>query len=657
MNNLNFSGATKITNEGIKKHFKNFEPIKAILELVWNGFDANAKNIRIDLSFNELNGVDTITILDDGEGIDVKNIHDNFERFNDSSKKNDDDKHGSHGRGRLSFHKLSNKATWYTKRENYNASIIIESGTIKNFDVKNLSSNEQHHSLTSFKSGTCVELVGVNDSGLPENKNFHARLEQEFGWFLALNSDCTILLNDEPVAIPSHDIHKTKFSIDHHNFIVKIIRWDSKPTSEKSYNYLVNSKNKTVQKELSRFNNKVTFHSSAFVFSKWIDNYDPDIMGLDPNYHETKRILKLIMDNLLSLQTEIYNDFLRKYVDEEIEKYDSEGYFITYQNADKNYAEWRKNNTKSVVKEIYIADPTIFNRLKPKQAKILIRLLDRVLVSNNNSLFDVLDGILDLADDSLNQLAKQLQKTTIENIVYTIDILQKRQEAVGKLREIMDNRFSEILETPDLQKIIENNTWLFGPQYTTLGAEEDSFTSIAKKLRNSIKEIDYVTEEDIAQGTTISGVNRQVDLFLARKVPSYDSDGKTFFKCVIIEIKRPGISLNKKHLQQLDDYAEIISKHPAFTSEKMLFELILVGRKISRDDYFITKRIEDLKDQGEKGLVSKGKIKCFVKNWFTIFDEFDLSNDYLLNTLNSKLIELSQEKTDDIVKELQTECA
>src|SRR5690606_22754144 len=146
--------------------------------------------------------------------------------------------------------------------------------------------------------------------------------------------------------------------------------------------------------------------------------------------------------------------------------------------------------------------------------------------------------------------------------------------------------------------------------------------------------------------------------FLARKVPTYDSIGNEIYKCVIIEIKRPGISLNKKHLQQIDDYAEIIAKHPAFSSDKMYFEILLVGRKISRDDVQIKTRVGGLKDKGEYGLVTySDKIKCYVKDWFTIFDEFELSNGYLLKTLEAKLDNLSDIKTDRVVHILQTENA
>jgi hypothetical protein len=43
-----------------------------------------------------------------------------------------------------------------------------------------------------------------------------------------------------------------------------------------------------------------------------------------------------------------------------------------------------------------------------------------------------------------------------------------------KLRTLMNDHYLETLETPDLQGIIEANTWLFGSSYETIGAEEDT---------------------------------------------------------------------------------------------------------------------------------------------------------------------------------------
>lgn len=654
MDKLTFSGSAQITDEGIKKHFKSFDPIQAIFELVWNGLDANASAVEIKIVRNGVGGLEEVLIIDDGDGIAVKNLDNNFKKFNESSKKHDDDKHGSHGKGRLAFHKLCDKAIWYTKRDGDDSKIVINSSSIKDFDGVYLKKDEQHRFLKEFKNGTCVELVNFGRINLPEDPAIRGLFSNEFGWFLALNKSISVSLNGKSIDVPNNDLHEKTFSIEGNSFSAKVFRWHDKPSSEKSYNYLVSSLSRVLQKETSKFNNKVTFHTSAYVFSEWLDSYDPDVLEIDPKHSEYDKVYKKIMKEIVQFQRAIYHDYLRGYVDQEIEKYDESGFFPSYSGFDKEYANWRKSNTKSILKDIYISDPTIFQKLNAKQSKILIRLLDAVLVSNeNDALFDVLDGVLDLDAKNVNLLASQLKKTTLENIISTIEILQKRQTAIQQMREVMENRYNEVSETPDLQKIIENNTWLFGAQYSILGAEEDTFTKISKKLRDEVKGIDVISEQDIEDGTDIVGVNRQVDLFMARKVPSVDSRGQMIFKCVVIEIKRPGLSLNKKHLQQLEDYAEIISKHAAFSSEKMRFELILVGRKISKDDYQIKNRIDGLKHNSEAGLVSDGRIKCYVRDWFSIFDEFDLSNDYLLKNLNSKLDDVSEDSTKKIISDLQ----
>lgn len=58
---------------------------------------------------------------------------------------------------------------------------------------------------------------------------------------------------------------------------------------------------------------------------------------------------------------------------------------------------WRLQHTRELVRQIYIADPRVFDDGNEKQAKIIIRLLDRLAVSNeSDALMDVLDGVLEL---------------------------------------------------------------------------------------------------------------------------------------------------------------------------------------------------------------------------------------------------------------------
>jgi len=218
----------------------------------------------------------------------------------------------------------------------------------------------------------------------------------------------------------------------------------------------------------------------------------------------------------------------------------------------------------------------------------------------------------------------------------------------------MDVHYKGVLETPHLQGIIENNTWLFGASYEILGAEEDSFTKAAENLRLEIKNIEDVDVGDLADGVTVEGAQKQVDLLLVRRQPQYDPNGEKYYRCVIVEIKRPGVALNDKHLQQLDQYASIISKYPAFQSDLTRFELILIGRTISAEAFNIGQRLESNKVHGEPGIITKtAKVKAYIKHWPRIFDEFNLTNDFLLENLKTQRADLSKMTKEDLLADLK----
>lgn len=656
----NFSGTAQITDDGIKKHFKNMEPYKAIFELVWNGFDARARNVNIRLLKNALGTVESVSICDDGDGIDLLNLDNSFQKFNESNKKNDDDLHGSHGRGRLAFHKLANEAVWFTKYKNENAKIRISADTISKYEGEFISTENQIGFINNLKSGTCVVLSSLYPKfKFPSDESFLDSLKKEFSWLLIVNPHRKLLLNGVEVPILENSCFEKDVQIENINFKIKAIRWHEKLSHDKSCNYLLDSNQKIIFKELSKANNKIDFFTSCYALSEWNDTYNKVELEMDSRFEQQQKTLRKINSEMSSFLKEIYEDYLREYVDAKIESYDEKGYFPSYLGYENSYALWRKKNTKDAIRSIYLADPKVFANLATKPLKIIIRMLDKLLVSKeNDAIFDVLDDVLDLSDTQVNLLAKQLKSTTLENIISTIEVLQKRDLAVVKLKELMDNHYESILETPDLQKIIEANTWLFGSQYEILGAEEDTFTKIAQKLRTEIKGINEIGLDDLDSDdhteVVIEGLNRQVDLFLARKNYTFDALGKPIYKCVIVEIKKPSISLNKKHLQQLTDYAEIIAKHPSFNSAKLVFELILIGRKISKDDFSIKAQLQSNKDKGELGLVLQTeKIKCYVKDWYTIFDEFKLSNNFLLENLKSKYDDLASENKISLVNDLK----
>ncbi|MFP1727684.1 ATP-binding protein [Lonsdalea quercina] len=652
-------GTTEINSLGIKNHFESVEPVQAILELVWNGFDAGAKNININIVYDHFDTVKNLTILDDGDGINFTDLDSNFNRFNDSLKKTSIDQHGSKGRGRLSFHRLCHQAIWYTKYLGRNAYIKINDEDIKAYEAQiDIDADEQNSLLNAMDKGTCVELTLLHSS-LPDRRELISILSNEFCCKLALDDERKVFVNGAEIDIPEHEIKEVSFEIENNDFSVKGIRWDKKPATEKSFIYLTDSSGKIVHKESTTFNKKRDFHLSVFVSSIWADTFSAngdDIFSTAKSNPDSKAWRQLVK-NVLKFSRAIYDNFLRVQVENAIQKLEEDGAFPTYNEYDITYANWKRNNIKQVVRSIYIADPQFLVSLTIKQKKIIIRLLDKMLVSNQNEdLFDILESVLDLSDSDLSRFASQLKKTKLENIISSIEELQRRRFAVEKLKLIMNEHYKDVLETPDLQKIIENNTWLFGERYETIGAEEDTFTKIAKSLRDSVYSINNIDAQDVENGEDIIGAKRQTDLFLARRMPTFDSNGNKIFRCIIIEIKRPSIALNVKHLRQLEDYAGIIKRHPEFSSQNLHFELILIGRKISSQDIEIPTRLSNYAGRGDVGLVSDdANMKRYVKNWYTIFDTFELTNSFMLEKLQMERDVIEKKSREELVKELQEE--
>lgn len=650
-------GVAAIGNEGIKKHFKTAEIWQPLFELVWNGFDAAATNVSVDLVQNGMHGIERVVVKDDGHGIDFDTLNDTFGSFNDSAKKANLALKGAHGRGRLAFHRLCRNVSWFTRSGSIDAVIDVDAASIKEFFGRRLESNQQREELTVQGRGTLVELTHFIGN-LPEMADLRDKFSVEFGWYLAVHSEKKLLLNGIPVAVPAHDAVRKTIEANDAVFEAQVIRWERRPTSEKSFLYLMNSSGELVYKVHSSLNQKPNFFTSVCVTSAWGDAFSKERDLLKPDAHTpTSRTWRKFQAQLDQLNQSVYDEFLRQQAEEVVQGYEADGYFPTYAGLDEPEKAWRHQYAREMVRQIYIADPRVFHNANKKQAKIIIRLLDRLAVSNeNDALLDVLNDALDLDVASMEKLANQLRCSSLENIVASIEILQRRAAAVQQLRHIMNEHYREVLETPDLQQIIENNTWLFGPRYETIGAEEDSFTKIARRLREDVMARSKVDENDVDGEEDVPGAKRQSDLFLARKFPTFDSSGQKIFKCIVVEIKRPAISLNKKHLRQLEDYADIIKRHPEFKSEKMHFELILLGRQISSADTQIPSRLNSLIARGEPGLVADDpRMKLYVLNWYSLLDGFELTNGFMLDNLKLKREDYSTATKVELVAELQTE--
>jgi hypothetical protein len=182
----------QITAMGIRKHLSKTNVEQAIAEYIWNGFDARATAVDVTAIANAWGGVEQLSIVDNGYGIDYDELGAKFVPYLVSEKTTGSENqhltsavHGKNGVGRLTFFAFAHEATWTTvyarhgRRYKYSISIYADT-------LNTLSSSVPVE--TTEPTGTSVVFAGVHTltDGNFEG-NIREYLQREFAWYLELN--------------------------------------------------------------------------------------------------------------------------------------------------------------------------------------------------------------------------------------------------------------------------------------------------------------------------------------------------------------------------------------------------------------------------------------------------------------------------------------
>ena len=165
-------------NDFIKK-ISQANPINAVAELIWNGLDADADNIYVNI-IHTLDCVSSVEVKDDGKGIPHQKAKNYFTQLGDSWKrtKHISDKgralHGKEGKGRLKAKALGRICDWttiYTENNEfytYTISMIDENVKITNPTISSIKKTGTTVKVTELvKDFTCFDEgkddVAIND--------------------------------------------------------------------------------------------------------------------------------------------------------------------------------------------------------------------------------------------------------------------------------------------------------------------------------------------------------------------------------------------------------------------------------------------------------------------------------------------------------------
>ena len=257
---------SEVTSNGLKRDLKKkgYKPSSSIAEYIWNGFEADSSCVNIVASYNDLGGISSFYIADNGTGIaDSNSFNPLFESekskgsYSNSTSKRHGVNNQGNSLGRLTFFTFAQEATWQTvyKDKNgvkYTYKIKVDSSSLVKW---NLTNPEKTDELT----GTSVEFTGISS-------NFTDILEQdiieylkhEFSWYLKQSNDLKIIINDK--TLDYSDVISKEASeaigIGQYDFNIRFISWKQKLNGEYSRYYFLNTENCEVLSETTTLNNK-----------------------------------------------------------------------------------------------------------------------------------------------------------------------------------------------------------------------------------------------------------------------------------------------------------------------------------------------------------------------------------------------------------------
>lgn len=643
-----------LENESIKKSLPKHDVYSSIIEYIWNGFDAGAKEIHINLTSNELNRIVDVSILDNGSGIHYNELGTKFKKFRISDKnenKGPQAMHGKNGMGRFSFFVFSSSVKWETvykdEEKFFKYEIEMSEDSLNNYSYTENTKTKETKTFTKvyFTIKDSIELL----------PNILIKLlKEEFSIFLKINNAKLFINNDElsydDMIMIEEKMSKNfkvrkKNQVLSKNFDITFISWVSSVKGTSEYNFFnenekVNVLNTNFNRQSDGFKHTLVIKSDFFlkyIFEK-NKKTNEDQEGLFDEQELDRKIYRELIAFLESLIIKERKRIRRNNVKPIIASYKSKKIFPEF--SQEPWEKVKEKELEEFVTEVYIIEPKIFSNLKEIQARTLINLFNLIIFSKErDSLFSVLESIVSLNENEMNDLKDILNRNSLQSIMETIKMIESRYKVINCLKELVFNKELNTYEVEHIQKVVENHFWIFGEEYNLVTSAEPSFKTALKKYWNDILEKE--NREILNHKDSL----KEMDIFMSQR-----DIVNNRIRNIVIELKRPNIKISSKEYRQLEDYKELILQTPSFNANNEEWVFILIGREFS-DDNFIERKYESSKIHGLQFLTEQGNnYKIFVKKWSELFSELEVRHSFV----NKNLI-LEKEKLLQNISELDSD--
>lgn len=593
---------------------RRHDPAGALAEIIWNGLDAEAERVEVEVEVNSLGGVERVMVRDDGHGMPLASCASYFQSLGGSWKATAKvsptlrrSMNGKSGQGRVRGFALGQSLTWTTVADSL-------SGREKTIITSRIASPTDYEiegpESTTEATGTVFEarLPSEKTDRLNADRT-ESLLTAEFAPFLASHPEVQIILRGTALDPANAQLRSEDFALNLDEGVegtvpvLRVIEWSTNPGRELS---LCDSQGvvlATVRPDI----HAPGHHFTAYVL--W-DGFRDHYEHLALAEFESEEIAPLLSQARDRLREHFrHRDEQRRR--EQVARWRTEQVYP--------YEGEAQTGPAKAEREAFDFVATTVARYLPKAQRpkrTTLRLLKEALALDPDGMLPIIDEVFNLSKRDLENLGLVLNRTSLSNLIKASTHVSNRLDFLAALRlMVFEPEVSKkVRERSELHRILERETWVFGEHLSMLVSDQSLDAVLARHravLGHKPKIVKPVRRADGRVGI--------VDLMLSQARRGSDRR-----EHLVVELKAPKVKVGQKEVAQLKSYAQAVVADPQFHDAEVTWDFWVVSTEM--DDVVRQDAHQPHRPSGQ--IANWGNVRVWAKTWAEIVEDCEVRLHY-----------------------------
>jgi hypothetical protein len=585
------------------------DPVGAVIELIWNALDADATDVAVEIERNELDGVSKVIVCDDGHGMPSESCPSYFDRLGGSWKKTalvslDKNRamHGRNGQGRVRAFALGQHVRWTTIGRGIDGKVktVIEAdrSAMREYRIETVGSTEED-------TGTAVEAWGAVPrlDRLLSTSRVLAALTTEFALYLETYPDSSITYDGvrvDPAQVQNHSrVYGLEQVGDFPAPELRVIEWSKGGITRELA--LCDSRRMPLVKL------RPEIQAPGFKFTAYLSWQ---------GFEERPQDLALVdwdEDSSASAVVEQARSRLREHFQGRVDDRRRELVLEWQRDQVYPYEGEPMEPTEITEREAFDTVATTIAKHIPKgrsARRATLGLLKETLAAKPDHTPQILERFFSLTRQEKEELGLLLKRTSLTSLIRTSTEVTDRLDFLRALEILLfDTEAKRVTRERDqLHKILENEAWVFGEEYSLMVSER----GLSEVLRKHLSILRAPEPEDTSVRIH-NGKTGRVDLMLSKTTVWVQKPHH-----LVVELKRPNVRLGTEEFGQLLKYATTVIGDERFRSTEANWDFWLIGN--SMDDALRGLTQQPHLPPGQAGSVGTNA-RLWVREWSEVIQE------------------------------------